>query len=56
MDDYLSKPYDFGELLARVRTILRRGRSATESTTLSVADLELDCFGAASPAPANAST
>ena len=41
-DDYLVKPFSFAELLARVRTILRRGRSGTESTTLSVADLELD--------------
>jgi len=41
-DDYLVKPFSFAELLARVRTILRRGRSGTESTTLCVADLELD--------------
>lgn len=41
-DDYLVKPFSFAELLARVRTILRRGRSGTESTTLQVADLELD--------------
>ena len=41
-DDYLIKPFSFAELLARVRTILRRGRSGTESTTLCVADLELD--------------
>ncbi len=41
-DDYLLKPFSFAELLARVRTILRRGRSGTESTTLRVADLELD--------------
>lgn len=41
-DDYLVKPFSFAELLARVRTILRRGRSGTESTTLKVADLELD--------------
>ena len=41
-DDYLVKPFSFAELLARVRTILRRGRSGTESTTLRVADLELD--------------
>ena len=41
-DDYLIKPFSFAELLARVRTILRRGRSGTESTTLRVADLELD--------------
>lgn len=41
-DDYLVKPFAFAELLARVRTVLRRGRSGTEPTTLSVADLELD--------------
>ena len=41
-DDYLVKPFSFAELLARVRTILRRGRSAQEVTTLKVADLELD--------------
>lgn len=41
-DDYLVKPFSFAELLARVRTILRRGRSGAEATTLRVADLELD--------------
>jgi two-component system copper resistance phosphate regulon response regulator CusR len=41
-DDYLVKPFAFSELLARVRTLLRRGRSSTEATSLSVADLELD--------------
>lgn len=41
-DDYLVKPFSFAELLARVRTILRRGRSGMEPTTLHVADLELD--------------
>lgn len=41
-DDYLVKPFSFAELLARVRTILRRGRSGQEVTTLKVADLELD--------------
>jgi two-component system copper resistance phosphate regulon response regulator CusR len=35
-DDYLVKPFAFAELLARVRTILRRGRSGTESTSLQV--------------------
>ena len=40
-DDYLAKPFDFVELVARVRSILRRGQSK-ESTTLKVADLELD--------------
>lgn len=41
-DDYLVKPFSFSELLARVRTILRRGRTGIESTTLKVADLEMD--------------
>lgn len=41
-DDYLVKPFSFAELLARVRTILRRGRNGVEVTTLKVADLELD--------------
>ena len=42
-DDYLVKPFSFAELLARVRTILRRGRSVgLDSNVLRVADLELD--------------
>ena len=40
-DDYLVKPFAFSELLARVRTLLRRGR-ARESAVLAIADLELD--------------
>ena len=40
-DDYLIKPFSFSELLARVRTLLRRGKG-TEPTVLTVADLELD--------------
>jgi two-component system copper resistance phosphate regulon response regulator CusR len=42
-DDYLVKPFSFSELLARVRTILRRGKNNhVEATMLTVADLELD--------------
>lgn len=41
-DDYLVKPFAFAELLARVRTLLRRGAKATEPDALRVADLELD--------------
>ena len=41
-DDYLVKPFSFAELLARVRIILRRGRSGQEATSIQVADLELD--------------
>ena len=40
-DDYLVKPFAFSELLARVRTLLRRGR-ARESAVLAIADLDLD--------------
>ena len=41
-DDYLVKPFSFSELLARVRTILRRGSKSTDVTILKAADLELD--------------
>jgi len=40
-DDYLVKPFAFAELLARARTLLRRGK-AKEPELLRVADLELD--------------
>ena len=40
-DDYLIKPFAFSELLARVRTLLRRGK-AREPETLCIADLEVD--------------
>ena len=40
-DDYLVKPFAFSELLARVRTLLRRGKSK-EPEVLRVADMELD--------------
>lgn len=41
-DDYLVKPFAFSELLARVRTLLRRGNRAKEAEVLRAADLELD--------------
>lgn len=41
-DDYLVKPFSFAELLARVRTLLRRGSKARAPELLRVADLELD--------------
>ena len=41
-DDYLIKPFAFSELLARVRTLLRRGASPPQETTLNLADLRLD--------------
>ena len=41
-DDYLVKPFAFSELLARVRTLLRRGSKTKEADVLRAADLELD--------------
>jgi two-component system copper resistance phosphate regulon response regulator CusR len=40
-DDYLIKPFDFAELLARVRSILRRG-NGRDAALLHVSDLALD--------------
>ena len=40
-DDYLTKPFAFEELVARVRALLRRG-APSQSPVLSVADLRLD--------------
>jgi two-component system copper resistance phosphate regulon response regulator CusR len=40
-DDYLVKPFAFSELLARLRTLLRRGRNV-QAEVLTIADLELD--------------
>jgi len=41
-DDYLTKPFVFSELLARVQALIRRATHATEPTTLSCGDLTLD--------------
>ncbi|AVU77725.1 response regulator [Pseudomonas sp. Fig-3] len=41
-DDYLVKPFAFSELLARVRSLLRRGSSTPQETSLRLADLRLD--------------
>ncbi len=40
-DDYLTKPFSFGEFLARVRALLRR-ETMTRSGVMQVGDLELD--------------
>ena len=41
-DDYLVKPFAFSELLARVRSLLRRGSNTPQETSLQLADLRLD--------------
>jgi len=41
-DDYLTKPFAFAELLARIEALNRRGAAASETTRLKIADLELD--------------
>ena len=41
-DDYLTKPFAFAELLARLQALLRRAGGATEPTRLIVGDLTLD--------------
>jgi len=41
-DDYLTKPFAFAELLARVQALIRRATGAAEPTRLSAGDLTLD--------------
>ncbi len=41
-DDYLTKPFAFGELLARLDALNRRGRQDAAQTTLEVDDLRMD--------------
>jgi len=44
-DDYLVKPFDFGELLARLRALIRRGRQPLLPERLTVGTLVLDTRG-----------
>ena len=41
-DDYLTKPFAFSELLARIQALLRRASGAAEPTRLKVADVSMD--------------
>jgi DNA-binding response OmpR family regulator len=41
-DDYVVKPFSFRELLARIKAILRRGRTDERPSTLEVGDIKLD--------------
>jgi two-component system, OmpR family, copper resistance phosphate regulon response regulator CusR len=44
-DDYLTKPFDFGELLARLRAVIRRGVRPTLPEQIRIGPLELDTRG-----------
>jgi two-component system, OmpR family, response regulator len=44
-DDYLTKPFAFTELLARIHALLRRANQQSEPTGISVGDLHLDLLG-----------
>jgi heavy metal response regulator len=44
-DDYLTKPFSFNELLARVHALVRRGKSVSPATRLQIADLILEIEG-----------
>ena len=44
-DDYLTKPFDFGELLARLRALIRRGRQPLMPDRLTSGPLVLDTRG-----------
>jgi len=41
-DDYLTKPFAFSELLARIQALMRRATGVTKPTYLSVGDLSMD--------------
>jgi two-component system, OmpR family, response regulator len=46
-DDYLTKPFAFAELLARLEALLRRGAGSAATTKLKVGDLEMDLLARA---------
>src|SRR5882672_2043972 len=41
-DDYLTKPFSFSELLARIQALMRRASGVSEPTSLEIGDLQLD--------------
>jgi two-component system, OmpR family, response regulator len=43
-DDYLTKPFAFSELMARVQSLIRRANNISESSHLTAGDLSIDLF------------
>lgn len=43
-DDYLTKPFHFEELVARVKALIRRQKAVSSSKTYTVDDLTIDCY------------
>jgi two-component system, OmpR family, copper resistance phosphate regulon response regulator CusR len=43
-DDYVVKPFDFRELLARINVFIKRSNQTTSSNILKISDLELDIY------------
>lgn len=46
-DDYLTKPFAFSELLARIHALMRRANNSPESTGINVGDLHIDLLARA---------
>ncbi len=44
-DDYLTKPFAFSELLARIHALIRRATNVPEATVITVGDLHIDLLG-----------
>jgi two-component system OmpR family response regulator len=42
-DDYLTKPFAFSELLARLQALIRRSSDVSEPTKLTLADISMNC-------------
>ena len=55
-DDYLTKPFAFGELIARIEALLRRGQATEVSTRCGSPIWRWICWVAPSVAPASGST
>ena len=41
-DDYMTKPFSFSELLARIHALIRRASHVSEPSTISIGDLTID--------------